>query len=143
MNKKIVMLVVAAAVLTLVHMAEAQKPTKVRRVGFLSATGAGQGAFQEVFRQGLRELGYVEGHNIVIEYRSAESRTRLAELATELVGWKAEVIVVAGGAQSGHMMWMQVGPGPDKLVSTKIELPRNWDKLLKQAEEDLGPIPNT
>jgi len=111
MNKKIVLLVVAAAVLTSGHMAEAQKPTKVRRVGFLTATGAGQQNFYEVFRKGLRELGYTEGHNIVIEYRSAESRTRLAELATELVQWKADVIVAAGGAA-----------GPAKMATDTIPI---------------------
>jgi putative ABC transport system substrate-binding protein len=51
----------------------------------------------EVFRQSLRELGYAEGHNIVIEYRTAEGRPRLLELANELVREKVEVIVAAGG----------------------------------------------
>ncbi|MFC1862124.1 hypothetical protein ACFLX6_02425 [Chloroflexota bacterium] len=44
-------------------------------------------------------------------------------------------IVVAGGAQSGHMMWMQVGPCPKKLTSADIQLPTNWDELLKESEE--------
>ena len=61
MNKKIVAVVVAATMLASVHLAEAQKPTKIRRVGFLAvATGAGQQAFYEVFKQGLREFGYTE-----------------------------------------------------------------------------------
>ncbi|MBI2958475.1 MAG: hypothetical protein HYY32_06485 [Chloroflexi bacterium] len=50
-------------------------------------------------------------------------------------------IVVAGGAQSGHMMWMQVGVGSEKLTSAEIKLPRAWDTLLAKAEEDLGPLP--
>ena len=51
----------------------------------------------EFFRQSLRELGYAEGHNILIEYRSAEGRPRLLELANELVREKVEVIVASGG----------------------------------------------
>ncbi len=50
-------------------------------------------------------------------------------------------IVVAGGLQSGHMMWMQVGCCPDTLTSAEIKLPANWDELLEKAEEDLGPLP--
>jgi putative ABC transport system substrate-binding protein len=101
MNKKIAVLVVAVTILASIHPAEAQKPTKVRRVGFLAvATGVGQGGFYEAFKQGLRELGYAEGQNILFEYRSSDDRSRLAELATELVQWKAEVIVAAGGAAS-------------------------------------------
>jgi putative ABC transport system substrate-binding protein len=53
-----------------------------------------------VFKQGLRELGYAEGQNILFEYRSSDDRSRLAELATEMVQWKPEVIVAAGGAAS-------------------------------------------
>lgn len=47
-------------------------------------------------------------------------------------------IVVAGGLQSGHMVWLQVGCCPQKLTSALIQLPPNWDELLKQAEDDLG-----
>ena len=51
-------------------------------------------------------------------------------------------IVVAGGLQSGHMMWLQVGCCPEKLTSAEIKLPANWDALLEKAEEDLGPLPS-
>ncbi len=51
-------------------------------------------------------------------------------------------IVVAGGAQSGHMMWLEVGCCPEKLTSAGIELPANWDELLEKAEEDLGSLPS-
>ena len=111
MNRKMLGFVLATLILVSVHPAEAQKPAKVRRIGFLTATGAGQQDFYEVFRKGLRELGYTEGHNIVFEYRSAETRTRLAELATELVQWKAEVIVAAGGAA-----------GPAKMATDTIPI---------------------
>jgi hypothetical protein len=52
-------------------------------------------------------------------------------------------IVVAGGLQSGHMMWLQVGCCPQKLTSADIKLPANWDELLKKAEDDLGPAAHT
>src|SRR6266540_4419031 len=76
------------------HLAEAQQPKKVPRIGVLNAGSAPRiGAFQ----QGLRELGYVEGKNIVIEYRFAEGKLdQLPELAAELVRLKVEVIVVGG-----------------------------------------------
>ncbi len=50
-------------------------------------------------------------------------------------------IVVAGGLQSGHMMWLQVGCCPEKLTTAEIKLPANWDELLAKAEEDLGSLP--
>ncbi|MFH1381994.1 MAG: hypothetical protein ABIH70_03785 [Chloroflexota bacterium] len=50
-------------------------------------------------------------------------------------------IVVAGGLQSGHMMWLQVGCCPEKPATVEIKLPKQWEKLLKKAEEDLGPLP--
>src|SRR3989441_12212843 len=79
--------------------AEAQQPAKVPRIGYLTgATPDGQSARIESFRQGLRELGYVEGKNIVIEYRYAEENLdRLPALAAALVRLKVEVIVTGGG----------------------------------------------
>jgi len=83
-------------VLFLFHPAEAQKPPTVRKIGFLASASGPAGAY-EVFRRSLRELGYAEGNNIVIEYRSAEGRPGLLELANELVREKVEVIVANGG----------------------------------------------
>ncbi len=81
-----------------VGIVEAQQPGKVPRIGFLSATSLSAIAARiEAFRQGLRELGYVEGKNIVIEYRYAEGKLdRLSELAAELVRLKVDIIVSAG-----------------------------------------------
>ena len=78
--------------------AEAQQPKKVPRIGYLSAVSPSAiSARIEAFRQGLRELGYVEGKNIVIEWRSAEGKLeRLPELAAELVRLKVDVIVTGG-----------------------------------------------
>ena len=50
-------------------------------------------------------------------------------------------IVIAGGSQSGHMMWLQVGCCPESLTSAQITLSANWDDHLRKAEEDLGPVP--
>jgi putative ABC transport system substrate-binding protein len=97
MSKKIVALVIGAAILTSVQLAEAQKAPTVRKIGFLGSAASGLILSYEVFRQSLRELGYAEGHNIAIEYRTAEGRPRLLELANELVREKVEVIVAAGG----------------------------------------------
>ena len=82
--------------------AQAQQPTKVPRIGFLSAPSPSTIAARiEAFRLGLRELGYTEGQNIVIEYRYAEGKfDRLPDLAAELVRLKVEVIVAAGGPQA-------------------------------------------
>ena len=78
--------------------ASAQQPTKIPRIGYLTgATRDGQLTRIEAFRQGLRELGYVEGNNIVIEFHYAELRPeRRSELAAELVRLKVDVIVTSG-----------------------------------------------
>jgi putative ABC transport system substrate-binding protein len=75
---------------------EAQQAKTVPRVAFLSLPSSGPDLRSEAFRQGLRDFGYTEGQNIVVEYRWADGRTeRLAELAAELVGMKPDVIVTA------------------------------------------------
>src|SRR5262245_14542586 len=75
--------------------AEAQAPAKIPRLGYLSPVSPEPPTpFLEAFRQGLRELGYIEGQNIAIEYRWAEGRPdRLSTLAAELVRLKVDVIV--------------------------------------------------
>jgi len=80
---------------------EAQQPKKVARIGYLSAgDAAGDSARSEPIRLALRELGYIEGQNIAIEYRYAEGKLdRFSELAAELVHLKVDVIVVAGGTR--------------------------------------------
>jgi ABC-type uncharacterized transport system substrate-binding protein len=77
---------------------DAQQPAKIPRVGYLAGTSFSAAASRvEAFRQGLRELDYVEGKNIVIEWRSAEGKLdRLSALAAELVRLKTDVIVTAG-----------------------------------------------
>lgn len=85
-------LVLALGVLAASRTADAQQRAKVHRIGYLEA-GSLSAHPVEAFRQGLRELGYVEGQNIVIEYRAAEGKSgRLADLAAELVRLKVDVI---------------------------------------------------
>ena len=75
--------------------AEAQLPAKVPRIGYLTGHLASGLSLREAFLQGLRDLGYVEGRNVVIEYRDAEGkREQLPALAAELVALKVDVIVV-------------------------------------------------
>ena len=77
---------------------EAQQPKKIPRIGYLSASSAAEVSPRtEAFRQGLRELGYVEGKSLVIEFRYAEGKfDNLADLAAELVRLNVDVIVTAG-----------------------------------------------
>ena len=93
-------ILVVVVLLALAVIAEAQQPKKVPRIGFLGASSASVLAARiEAFRQGLRDLGYVEGKNIVIEWRSAEGKLdRLPALAAELVRLKVDVIVTTGPA---------------------------------------------
>ena len=90
--------VVCALFLVLSLPAEAQQPKKVPRIAYLAASPASvQAARLEVFRQSLRDLGYVEGKSILIDYRFADGKLdRVAALAAELVGLKVDVIVTAG-----------------------------------------------
>jgi putative ABC transport system substrate-binding protein len=77
--------------------AEAQQAGKVPRIGFLFYGSPGPSPELDAFRQGLRELGYIEGQNITIEYRFAGGRVgQLPELAAELVRLKLDVIVTPG-----------------------------------------------
>jgi putative ABC transport system substrate-binding protein len=76
--------------------AEAQQAAKVARIGYLANNLAASPHLPEAFRQGLRDLGYVEGRSVVIEYREAEGKfERLPALAAELVALKVDVIVAA------------------------------------------------
>jgi len=82
-------------------LAEAQPQAKIPRIGYVSGTGdsSNPGPYVEALRQGLRDLGYVEGKNIVIEYRGAEGKSeRMPSLVTELVELKVDVLVLTIGA---------------------------------------------
>jgi ABC-type uncharacterized transport system substrate-binding protein len=100
LSKSVSALPLCVLLFALCSSAEAQHTKKIPQIGFLYP-GLSPGVSYpqlEGFRQGLRELGYVEGKNITIEYRFAEGKPgRLAELAAELVRLKVDVIVAAGG----------------------------------------------
>lgn len=97
MKKKNTILTLCAMLLALCVSAEAQQPTKIARIGYLSGTSySANSARVDAFRQGLRELGYVEGKTIVVEWRYAEGKLdRLPALAAELVRLKVDVIVAS------------------------------------------------
>jgi putative ABC transport system substrate-binding protein len=98
MRKNIVRLTLGVLLLALSFPAAAQQPAKIPRIGILNPTSSSFFLPRvEAFRQRLRELGYVEGKNILIEYRYAEGKfERLTDLAAELVQLKVDVIVTAG-----------------------------------------------
>ena len=90
-------------VLLITAPAQAQQATKIPRIGFLGATSPSIESIRiEGFRQGMRELGYVEGKTVVIEWRWAEGKfDRLPDLAAELVRLDVDVIVTGGSTSSG------------------------------------------
>jgi putative ABC transport system substrate-binding protein len=92
-------ILVAVVLFALGVTAEAQQPTKVFRIGYLSLNEpARESARSEAIRLALRDLGYIDGQNIAIEYRYAErKRDRYPELAAELVRFKVDIILVTGG----------------------------------------------
>ena len=98
MSKTVISFALTALFYALCPIAEAQQAKKVPRIGYLAPQSLSALVVRtEAFRRGLRELGYVEGKNIVIEWRSAEGKVdRLPALAAELVRLKVDVIVTTG-----------------------------------------------
>ena len=103
--------------------AQAQPPAKSPRIGYLTSALDRVNPNRDAFRQGLRDLGWIEGQNIVIEYRYAEGKNeRLADLAADLVRLKVDLIVTTGGTATNAakqatrlipIVFTQVG-APDK-----------------------------
>jgi putative tryptophan/tyrosine transport system substrate-binding protein len=106
-------ILVAVVLLALGVTVEAQQPKKVRRIGYLSNSNpATESARSEAIRLGLRELGYIEGQNIAIEYRYSEGKPdRAPELAAELVHLKVDSIVVSGGP-----VWVEAAKNATKTI---------------------------
>jgi len=144
-------IIVVGALLCAAPLAtEAEQAGRLYRVGVLDVLGAASNeANLRAFRQGLRELGYEEGQNLVIEYRSADGRAeRFPDLATELVRLKVDVIVSSSGAATRAakkatstipiVMVMNASPVQDGLVAS---LPRPGGNVTGLAEwsEDLIP----
>ena len=102
MSGKIFVRLLPTLLLITVSLAQAQQAKKIPRIGYLAADP--QAPTREAFRQGLRDLGYVEGQNILIEWRYAEDKIdRFPELAAELVRLKVDVIVAANAAAVGAL----------------------------------------
>jgi putative tryptophan/tyrosine transport system substrate-binding protein len=95
MIRKLSFWLVTTTVLMTVANVEAQQSAKIHRIGILELASPAASASQlKAFQQGLRELGYLEGKNIILEYRYADGKLdRLPELAAELVGSKVDAIV--------------------------------------------------
>src|SRR5215475_7516347 len=113
MNTKLIICLVAATLLSTPFFVEAQQPKKVPLIGYLSAVDpAVESTRSELFRQALRELGYIEGQNITIEYRYGEGkRDRAPELAAELVRLKVDTIVVSAGDE-----WIRAAKNATKTI---------------------------
>jgi putative ABC transport system substrate-binding protein len=102
MNKTTISVALVLMLFALSFPVDAQQPKKVPRIGYLSAGGNSPCSGRcEAFRQGLRELGYVEGKNIIAEYRFGEGKSdRPPALAAELVALKVDVIVTSGSTDT-------------------------------------------
>ena len=90
-------------ILLTASLAHAQQPKKVPRIGFVTAVGDANapGPLVEAFRQGLRDLGYIEGKNILVEYRYAEGKQDRSRLVADFVQLKVDVIVTGGSGLTG------------------------------------------
>jgi len=101
MDRRTFLGTLASGLLTAPLAGDAQQAAKVPRIGFLTGNLAASPHVVEAFRQGLRDLGYVEGRNVVIEYRDAQGKfERLPARAAELVALKVDVIVAGGTPQA-------------------------------------------
>src|SRR5262245_17516551 len=130
MNTKMITCLVAAALLSIVPFAEAQETKKVSRLAYLSSLDpARESPRSEAIRLALRELGYIEGQNIAIEYRYAEgNRDRASAHAAELVRLKVDIIVVGTPTNIRAAMnatktipIVMTGSGTDPVVAGLIE----------------------
>jgi len=113
MRRKFFGLALSTVLLALCFPAQAQQPKKVPRIGYLAAGDlASESARAEAIRLALRELGYVEGQNIAIEYRYSHGKNdRASELAAELVRLRVDVIVAAGGDP-----WIRAAKNATKMI---------------------------
>ena len=123
MDRRAFVIGVGSGLLASPFAAEAQQGTRVPRVGYLSPLTASVDASRsEAFRQGLRELGYIEGRNIMVEYRFADGHLdRLPALAGELVRLNVDIIIAAGGGLIGRAAKGATGTIP--IVMTNVEDP--------------------
>ena len=131
MKRKVTFFALCAMLFAFCFSAQAQQPKKVPRIGLLlMGDPTSESPRSEAIRQHLRELGYIEGQNIAIEYRYAEGkRDRLPDLAAELVRLKVDVVVVSGGVQQVRAAMdatktipiVMVGQGSDPVAAGLID----------------------
>jgi putative ABC transport system substrate-binding protein len=123
MRRTLTSLALGAVLFALSFPAEAQQPKKVYRIGYLSDSDAATDAPRsEGIQLALRELGYVEGENIAIEYRYTDGKLgRLFELAAELVHLKVDIIVTAGGTYTVQMATVATGTIPIVMAGPGID----------------------
>jgi ABC-type uncharacterized transport system substrate-binding protein len=123
MINNLIRLIVVALMLVSLQPAEAQQTKKVPTIGWLAAgSPSGVAPLTGAFRQGLRDLGYVVGKNIAIEYRYAEGKLdRLPTLASELVSLKLDIIVT-----STTPPIQAVTRGQRERTSGYVILPPSW-----------------
>ena len=156
MRRPVFRLTLCSILITLCSLGEAQQPNRIPRLGILR-TGAPPDPLMDALRQGLREIGYIEGKNVLVEYRWAQGKNeQLAELAANLVQIKVDVIIAAGPgpilaakqATSTIPIVMPVVINPvgsglveslarpggnlTGLASQTDELPGKWMELLKE-----------
>ena len=97
MKRKITILTLCAMLLALCGSVDAQQTGKVARIGFLDpSTASGMAVLVDAFRQELHKLGWIKGKNLTIEYRFANQKRELRELAEDLLHLKVDLIVVSG-----------------------------------------------
>jgi len=131
MNKKLVFLVTAFAFALAAHPGAAQKAEKLYRIGYLHPAIIAKSSGSRAFFQGLRDLGYVEGRNIIIERRSAKGkRDRLPELAAELVRLKVDVLVGTGAI--GYAAMKATRTIPIVITVAGDYVSRGWAKTLRR-----------
>jgi len=113
MKAKILVYALPALIFTIIHLAEAQQPKKVPRIGYLSSGDpTSESPRSEGIRLAMRERGYIEGQNIAIEYRYAERKQdRSSDLAAELVRLNVDIIVVGGGGT-----WIRAAKNATKTI---------------------------
>src|SRR6266446_8546638 len=101
MERRTFMAMLSGGIVAAPLAADAEQAAKITRIGFLATNLAANPHLPEAFRQGLRDLGYVEGRNVVIEYRDAEGKSeRLPALAAEVVALKVDLILAGGTTQA-------------------------------------------
>jgi putative tryptophan/tyrosine transport system substrate-binding protein len=122
MKRKITVFALCALLFPLCGFVDAQQAKKIPRIGFLApGSSSSDSPRVDPFRQGLRELGYTEGQNIVIELRFAEGKSeRLPALVADLIQLKVDVIVLSGtpaaqvAKQATTMIPIVMGPAPTR-----------------------------